>query len=239
MEEPRNAPSERDERRPSGDEPEPKIRVLLFDHPLCRAGVRAFLELEADIEVVGEAGSIGEALEQVRLLRPYVVVMEGLMEGHRLLDAIGPLKRDCPVTRVLVLTGYSTDDLALAALTAGADGFVAKQSARDELPEALRRVHRGEGCFSAPLVARLARTVERAEQRLAEDVSRRLSGRELEVLQLLSRGDANQKIAETLCVAPSTVAKHVTQILAKLGLSNRTEAALYALRRGITNPDDE
>ncbi|OIP01729.1 MAG: hypothetical protein AUJ96_17220 [Armatimonadetes bacterium CG2_30_66_41] len=215
------------------------MRVLLFDHPLCRAGVRAFLEREADIEVVGEAGSVDEALGQVRLQRPHVVVMEGLLDGRHILDAIGSLKQDCPVTRVLVLTGYSTDDLALAALTAGADGFVAKQSARDELPEAIRRVHRGEGCFSAPLVARLASTVERAERRLAEDVGRRLSGRELEVLQLLSRGDANQKIAETLCVAPSTVAKHVTQILAKLGLSNRTEAALYALRRGMAKPADQ
>ncbi|PIW20592.1 MAG: DNA-binding response regulator, partial [Armatimonadetes bacterium CG17_big_fil_post_rev_8_21_14_2_50_66_6] len=77
MEEPRNAPPERGEHRPSGDEPKPKIRVLLFDHPLCRAGVRAFLEREADIEVVGEAGSVDEALGQVRLQRPHVVVMEG------------------------------------------------------------------------------------------------------------------------------------------------------------------
>ena len=208
------------------------IRVLIADdQPVVRQGLRTFLELHDDIEVVGEAEDGERALEAVAALEPDVVLMDLVMPR---LDGIATIERLRTLgspARIIVLTSFLDEDKVLPAVRAGAAGYLLKDVEPAELVRAIRTVDGGEALLHPAVAARVLR-----ELAADDDRARRrdqLTPREREVLALLARGRANKAIAFELGVAEKTVKTHVGNILGKLGLSDRTQAALYAVREGI------
>lgn len=207
---------------------EPPIRLLLCDdHEMVRAGLRSFLDLQDDMEVVGEAGTAEEAIALVPRLAPDVVLMDLVLPGLSGVDAVRRLKVDHPELKVLVLTSFSGEDAVLPAVRAGASGYLLKDVKPAELAEALRTVHRG----GAPLDPQVAVTVMRSVTEPAADA---LTPREREVLSLIARGLSNRLIARELALSEKTVKAHVSAVLSKLGVADRTQAALWAVRQGLT-----
>lgn len=208
------------------------IRVVVVDdHPVVREGLRSFLGSRDGIEVVGEAGDVEEAVRTTRRERPDVVVLDLVLPGGGGIAALPRLRALDPAPRVLVLTSFGGDDQALAAVRAGAAGWLGKDVPPAELEAAIRTVHRG-GSVLDPAVA------DRVLGGLGADGTGgldRLTPREREVLALLGRGLSNQELARTLYVAEKTVKTHVSSILAKLHLSDRTQAALFAVRHGLVD----
>jgi NarL family two-component system response regulator LiaR len=217
------------------------IRVLVADdHPIVRKGIRALLATEPDIEVVGEARDGREAIVQAQRLRPDVVVMDLSMPTMGGVEAIRHIIARQPETRVLVLTYLAGNSQLFSALEAGALGYLLKDAALDELVQGIRRVYHGEPALH-PIATRrlLHRVFHSSGPPSAQDA---LTERELEVLQWIARGKSNREIAEQLTISETTVRGHVSNILAKLHLSSRTQAALYALREGLAalaSPEDE
>jgi NarL family two-component system response regulator LiaR len=211
------------------------IRVLLVDdHAVVREGLRVFLELQDGIEVVGEAGNGLEAVTAAERLRPDVILMDLVMPELDGVGAMRQLRERTPSTRVIVLTSFLDDERLLPALQAGAAGYLLKNVEPADLARAVRDAHRG-GAHIDPRVA--ARLVER----LAEDGTRtgeleRLTPREREVLELIGHGLSNKRIARELGIAEKTVKTHVGHVLEKLGVSDRTQAALLAVRSGLLRP---
>lgn len=203
--------------------PVTRLRVMLVDdHVIVRMGLSFALSNQSDMEVVAQAEDGIEALEFYRNTRPDVVILDLRMPKRNGIETIGVLRREFGAVRVLVLSNYSSGDEIAAALQAGASGFVSKDTPLAGLMEAVRKVHRGEQVVPAEIAGRLAARV-----------TSQLSHRELEVLALLGRGRSNKEIAADLNVVESTVKLHVTNILAKLGVSDRTQAVLAAVKRGI------
>jgi len=214
------------------------IRVLIADdHAVVRQGLRTFLELQDEIEVVGEAADGVEALELVERTEPDVALLDLVMPRLGGLEAIRRIREVAPATRVLVLTSFADDDTVLPAVRAGAAGYLLKDVQPPELVGAIRTVHAGEALL-APAVATML-----VEQLAAEDGDGgaeregHLTPREREVLALLARGRPNKVIARDLGVSERTVKTHVSNILAKLNLTDRTQAAVYAVRHGIVPKD--
>jgi NarL family two-component system response regulator LiaR len=212
------------------------ISVLVVDdHAVVRQGLRTFLELQDDIEVVGEAADGDAALAAVASLAPDVVLMDLVMPKLDGVSAIERLRDAAPGTRVIVLTSFLDEDKVLPAVRAGAAGYLLKDVQPAELVRAIRMADRGEALLHPAVAARVLRELAadgaRAERR---DL---LTARELEVLALIARGRANKAIAFDLGVAEKTVKTHVGNILGKLGLSDRTQAALYAVREGLAGGD--
>lgn len=206
---------------------EPPIRLLLCDdHEMVRAGLRSFLDLQDDMQVVGEAGTAEEAIALVPRLAPDVVLMDLVLPGLSGVDAVRRLKVDHPALKVLVLTSFSGEDAVLPAVRAGAAGYLLKDVKPAELAEALRTVHRG----GAPLDPQVAVTVMRSVTEPAVDP---LTPREREVLGLIARGLSNRLIARELALSEKTVKAHVSAVLSKLGVADRTQAALWAVRHGL------
>jgi NarL family two-component system response regulator LiaR len=208
------------------------IRVLIADdQPVVRQGLRTFLGLHDDIDVVGEAEDGERALEAVAALAPDVVLMDLVMPGLGGVAAIERLRALGSPARVIVLTSFLDEDKVLPAVRAGAAGYLLKDVEPAELVRAIRTVDGGEALLHPAVAARVLR-----ELAADDDRARRhelLTPREREVLALLARGRANKAIAFELGVAEKTVKTHVGNILGKLGLSDRTQAALYAVREGI------
>jgi DNA-binding NarL/FixJ family response regulator len=208
------------------------IRVLIADdQPVVRQGLRTFLELHDDIEVVGEAQDGERALEAVAALAPDVVLMDLVMPRLGGVAAIERLRDLGSAARVIVLTSFLDEDKVLPAVRAGAAGYLLKDVEPAELVRAIRTVDGGDALLHPAVAARVLR-----ELAADDDRARRhelLTPREREVLALLARGRANKAIAFELGVAEKTVKTHVGNILGKLGLSDRTQAALYAVREGI------
>jgi NarL family two-component system response regulator LiaR len=208
------------------------IRVLIADdQPVVRQGLRTFLELHDDIEVVGEAEDGERALEAVAALAPDVVLMDLVMPRLGGVAAIERLRDLGCAARVIVLTSFLDEDKVLPAVRAGAAGYLLKDVEPAELVRAIRTVDGGDALLHPAVAARVLR-----ELAADDDRARRhelLTPREREVLALLARGRANKAIAFELGVAEKTVKTHVGNILGKLGLSDRTQAALYAVREGI------
>ncbi len=215
------------------------IRVLLADdHALARSGVRAFLATEPEISVVSEARDGADAVAQAHALRPDVILMDLVMPGLNGIEATRQITASLPDTRILVLTSFAADDHVFPAIKAGALGYLLKDAGPEELVSAIRQVNRGEPSL-APFIARkvlLELSRPRKEQQpLTEDP---LTERELEVLRLVAQGCSNKEIAARLKVSELTARTHVSNILRKLHLASRTQAALFALQQGITSLDD-
>ncbi len=206
--------------------PDP-VRVLLADdHAVVREGLRTFLSLQDGVEVVGEAADGAAALREAKACRPDVVLMDLVMPGLGGVEAMRELRRRVPAARVVILTSYADDERILPALRAGAAGYLLKNVQPRELVRAIRAADAGEAIIDPSVAARLVEALAGEEAAPAPD----LTPREREVLQLVGRGLANKRIALELGISEKTVKNHVSRLLAKLGVSDRTQAALYAAR---------
>ncbi|MBL8965780.1 MAG: response regulator transcription factor [Spirochaetaceae bacterium] len=209
-----------------------RIRVLLADdHPVVRRGLADLLGETGDMQVVGEASNGDEAVAAARAARPDVILLDLVMPRKDGLSAIAELAEACPGARILVLTSFSDDEKVFAAIKAGALGYLLKDSSPDELLAAVRRVRDGEATLHPRIALKVMRELSRPLPAGGNDPDA-LSDREAEVLGLVARGMSNHEIAKTLDISPRTTGKHVSNILLKLHLANRTQAALYALRKG-------
>ena len=208
------------------------IRVLIADdHAIVRKGIRALLATEADIEVVGEAADGKEAVEKAERLHPDVILMDLVMPGMDGIEATRRITTRQPETRILVLTSFAEDEKVFPALKAGALGYLLKDAGPEELVRAIRQVYCGESSLHPAIARKVLQELSRPpEQPLTPEP---LTERELEVLRLIAKGKSNREIAEELVISEATVRTHVSNILGKLQLASRTQAALYALREGI------
>ena len=209
-----------------------KIRVLIADdHTIVRGGLRSLLEHSDDIEVIAEAVDGVDAVMKSRTLNPDVILIDIEMPRKNGIEAIAEIKQFNPQARVLVLTSFTEDDKVFAAIKAGALGYLLKDSSITLLLSAVRDVARGESALD-PLIARkLIRELHRPAALPPSDEP--LTEREVEVLVMVARGFSNQEIADMLVISERTVRTHVSNILSKLHLANRTQAALYALKEGL------
>ncbi len=206
------------------------IRVLIAeDHPVVRHGLRGFLETCADIEVVAEAEDGAQAVALARELVPDVILMDLLMPNVNGIDAIDQIMAFSPATRIVVLTSYTENEYLFSAMRAGALGYLLKDVEPAELVSAIRAAALGQAALHPAVAARLVQGLDHP----GDDTLADLSERELEVLRLIARGRSNKEIAEALTLAEGTVKSHVSNILSKLHLAHRTQAALYALRRKL------
>jgi NarL family two-component system response regulator LiaR len=213
------------------------IHILVVDdHPIVREGLRGLISGKPDMDLAGEARDGQEAVLQARALQPDVILMDLVMPGKSGLQAIQEIMGENPEARILVLTSFGEDDQVLSAVKAGALGYLLKDSSPKELLEAIRCVYRGESSLH-PAVARKLMLGYR-QDRKAETGTVALTEREVETLKLVARGLSNQEIAQQLHISEGTVRFHVTNILGKLELENRTQAALYALREGLVSLED-
>ena len=209
-----------------------RIRVLLVDdHAVVRQGLRAFLQLQPDIEVVGEAGGGGAAIGSAVATRPDIVLMDLVMPEGDGVDAIRALAGAAPQARVLVLSSFVDDARVFAAMQAGAAGYLLKDVEPDQLADAIREVHRGRPALHPDVAMRLVRRV--ADPSAGSALIEPLTGREREVLRLVVEGFANKQIARRLLITEKTVKTHVSNVLQKLGVEDRTQAAVLAIRQGL------
>ena len=212
------------------------IRILITDdHAVVREGLRTLIGTEPGMEVVGEAVDGLEALEMACTLRPDVTLLDMMMPRMDGLEAIKEIKRECPETRILVLTSFSEDDKVFPAIKAGALGYLLKNAAPERLLNAIRDVHQGKPSMSSDIAKKLINELQSASD--LPPTEEPLTEREMDVLRLVAQGLSNQEIAEALVIGVGTVRTHVSNILVKLHLANRTQAALYALRKGLAPLD--
>ncbi len=208
------------------------IRILIADdHAIVRKGIRALLATEADIEVVGEAADGKEAVEKAERLHPDVILMDLVMPGMDGIEATRRITTRQPETRILVLTSFAEDEKVFPALKAGALGYLLKDAGPEELVRAIRQVYCGESSLHPAIARKVLQELSRPPER--PPTPEPLTERELEVLRLIAKGKSNREIAEELVISEATVRTHVSNILGKLQLASRTQAALYALREGI------
>jgi NarL family two-component system response regulator LiaR len=205
--------------------------LIADDHTVVRHGLRTFLELQDDLEVVADVADGGAAVDAASEHDPDVVLMDLVMPGIGGVEAIRLIRERRPGTRVLVLTSFLDDEKLFPAVRAGAAGYLLKDVEPQELVRAIRTAHAGEALLHPAVAARLIE--ELSATRRDADAASGLTAREREVLELIGRGLANKLIALELGIAEKTVKTHVSSILAKLGVSDRTQAALYALRNGM------
>ena len=207
------------------------IRVLVADdHAVVREGLRTFLELQGDLEVVGEAADGEAAVRAAEQLRPDVILMDLVMPRLDGVGAMRELRRRLPASRVVVLTSFTDDERLLPAIRAGAAGYLLKDAAPQEVARAIRAAHAGAAVLEPSVAARLVEAIAQPPGRPPRDP---LTPREHEVLALLARGFSNKRIAGELGVAEKTVKTHVGHVMAKLGVTDRTQAAVLAVREGL------
>jgi two-component system, NarL family, response regulator LiaR len=213
---------------------ESRIRVLIADdHAIVRKGIRALLSEAGGFEVVAEVGDGREAVLRAEETHPDVILMDLLMPGMDGIEATRQITGRRPGARVLVLTSFVADSKVFPAIKAGASGYLLKDSTPEELVRAIRQVHRGEPSLHPTIARKLLQEVAHpAELQPAPEA---LTAREMEVLRLIAQGLSNQDIADRLVVSEPTVRAHVSRILGKLHLASRTQAALYAVREGLTD----
>jgi two-component system NarL family response regulator len=221
----------------NGDLP---IRVLIADdHELFRHGLEQAFATESDIELVAAATDGLSAAEQSVALAPDVVLMDLRMPVLDGVEAMVRIRNARPDVKVVILSGSDDEQDLFAAVRAGASGYLLKEVSIEDLADAVRAVHRGEGLVAPTMVSRLLQEFTSMSRRVAEDEEQRppkLTDRELEVLRLVARGMSNKEIASELVIAENTVKNHVRNILEKLHLRSRTEAAMYAVREKLVDP---
>ncbi|MFP4437819.1 MAG: response regulator [Chloroflexaceae bacterium] len=211
------------------------IRVLIVDdHAIARQGLRAVLRVLPDMELAGEARNGQEAIAAVKTLQPDVVLMDLVMPEMDGVTAITTLKQMLPNLPIIVLTTFSETDLVIGAVQGGADGYLLKDVEVEELAQAIRTVKSGQPYLHPEATRHLLQ----ATSRPLEQAPERLTKREQEVLTLLARGYTNRQIADSLTITEKTVSVHVSNLLNKLELTSRTQAALYATRVGLVVPED-
>jgi len=210
-----------------------KISLLITDdHALVRQGIRAFLELQPDLTVIGEADSGEAAVRMAAELAPDVALMDLVMPGIGGVEATRQVKQVSPHTQIIVLTSYHEDEYIFPALRAGALSYVLKDVGPDELAETVRRAARGESVLHPRVAARVVQEL-RGARRDTPNLFTDLSDRELEVLRLIADGLSNAEIAAKLVISEKTVKGHVSNILGKLHMMDRTQAAVYAWQQGL------
>lgn len=213
-----------------------KITLLITDdHLVVRQGLRAFLETQPDLEIVGEAASGEEAIALVQEHAPDVALMDLLMPGIGGIEATRQIKQISPRTQIIILTSFHEDSQILPAIQAGALSYLLKDVKPVELIAAIRKAARGEVVLHPFVAARLMQSLQTKPTTESGGVSTDLSKRELEVLRLIAEGITNAEIAERLFISQKTVKSHVSNILSKLHLADRTQAAVYAWRNGLAS----
>ena len=232
-------PLQPDEPERPGEVRGPVSVVLADDQALMRMGFRMVLEAEDDINVVGEASDGTAALAQAKALNPDIILMDVRMPGMNGIEATGLITRECPGTRVLILTTFDLDDYAFAGLRAGASGFLLKDTRPTELAEAIRTVASGEAVVSPRITQRMLEMFasslpsSTAPPRASDPRIDSLTPREKEILVLMSQGMSNAEIAERLIVSATTVKTHVGNVLAKLDVRDRVQAVVVAYETGL------
>jgi DNA-binding NarL/FixJ family response regulator len=207
------------------------IRILIADdHPIVREGLIAVLETQPDFAIAGEAASGAEAVERAAALRPDVILLDLELPELDGVVALRQIRADNPAARTIIFTAFDTDERILAAVQAGAQGYLLKGAPREELFQAIRVVHGGGSLLQPVVAARLLRQVSGAA---SAPLPEPLTDRELEVLRQLAKGRQNKEIATELWISERTVKFHVSAILAKLGVGNRTEAVSKAAQLGL------
>ena len=215
-----------------------RLRILICDdHAVVREGLRALIATEADMEVVGEANDGEKAVAAFRALNPDVTLLDMVMPRTDGLEAIRIIKGEYPQAKILVLTSFAEDDMVFPAIKSGALGYLLKDSSPDELIRAIRDVSRGEASLHPSIARRLI--MELSQPSTLPPTPEPLTEREVEVLKLVAKGYSNEEIADALVVSERTARGHVSSILSKLHLANRTQAALYALREGLASLDSD
>ena len=210
--------------------------LLVDDHEVVRRGIGALLATEDSISVVGEAADGEEAITKAAALEPDVIMMDLEMPGLGGIGAIESIVGSDPEAKILVLTSFAADDKVFPAIKAGASGYLLKDTGPEELVTAVQQVARGESSLNPTIARKLLREVSAPPA--GKQTADPLTERELEVLGLIAKGKSNQEIADELVISEATVRTHVSNILGKLHLASRTQAALYALREGLASLDD-
>ena len=211
-----------------------KQRILLVDdHEVVRLGLKSLLEHHPQFEVIGEAGTAREAIEQAEKLRPDIVLMDIRLPGASGIEACEEITKRFETTRVVMLTSYAEDEMLFSAIRAGASGYVLKQIGGDDLVRALESVGKGEAMLDPAVTQRVFQEVRRAVKEEEASAFVSLSQQEKHVLLLVSEGKTNREIAKSLFLGEGTVRNYVSSILSKLGVSNRAEAAAYAVEHSL------
>jgi two-component system, NarL family, response regulator LiaR len=215
-----------------------KITILLVDdHEVVRRGLKAYLDTQPDFKVVGEAGSGDEAVDSAKELLPDVMLMDLVMSGMGGVEATRKIKGITPRTQIIVLTSYYQDHYIFPALQAGAISYILKDVMMEDLADAIRRAAHGEAVMHPRIAERVIQEINGAKS-AAFNPFTELTGREMEVLRLIAKGMTNSEIAESLFISENTVKGHVSNILSKLQLADRTQAAVYAWEQGLINRVD-
>lgn len=210
------------------------LRILLVDdHEVVRLGVRALIERQPEMEVVGEASTVAEAVTQAQQLAPDVVVLDIRLPGGNGLEACKQIKADRPETRVIVLTSYPDDRVLFDAIASGADGYVLKRVGSDDLIRALERVGRGDSLLDPAVTERVFAKMREARQQERAHAFADLSAQDLQILARVAEGETNREIGAALQLSEKTVRNYVSIILGKLGVNSRAQAAAYAARHRI------
>ncbi len=212
-----------------------KIRILIVDdHPIMRDGICALLRLHDDIEIVGEASDGKESIKKAREFTPDVILMDLVMPGMNGLEAIHRLRKESPAAKVLVLTQYETRAYILAAIKAGAAGYIPKKALSSELLTAIRTVYMGDSYLYSSATKAL---MEDYQQRVEREPYDRLTAREREILKLVAAGRTSREISDMLHISLKTGLGHRAKIMEKLDIHNRTELIKYAMRKGLVSMD--
>jgi DNA-binding NarL/FixJ family response regulator len=229
----------------AGENPGKRIRLLIADdHAVVRSGTRELLEQQPDLSIVGEASDGEEAVRFTHELQPDVVVMDVRMPKLSGVEATRRIKAECPDVKVLVLTAHDDDEYVFALLQAGANGYLMKTAEIDEVVRAIRTVHAGQSTL-APAVAGKVVAQFTSGKSLPEVISNNqnqydgLTERELGILKLVGKGLSNKQIGKEIFISDRTVQAHLSNIFSKLGVSSRTEAVMYAVRKGWINTDQK
>ena len=212
--------------------------VLADDHAVVRRGLQALIELEADMDIVGMGSNGLEAIQQVQAHQPDVVLLDVQMPRKNGIEAIPEIKAVAPETRILMLTSFGDDDSVFAAIKAGAMGYLLKDSSPAELLQAIRNVYNGRSSLDPAIALKVIQEINKPAAKQQPRTIDPLTPREVEILRLVARGLTNMDIANQLVVSERTIRTHISNILGKLHLANRTQAALYALRQGLTTLDE-
>jgi two-component system, NarL family, response regulator DevR len=207
--------------------------VLVDDHEVVRVGLRTLIERQKDLQVVGEAGTAREAIEQVGRLAPDVVILDIRLPGRSGVEACSEIKSRWPDVRVIMLTSFPDDEVLFDAIAAGADGYVLKQVGSDELVSALQRVGRGESLLDPKLIQKVFEKIRSARKKERAEAFENLTSQEMQILGHISEGLTNSEIGLQLHLSEKTVRNYASELLRKLDLTSRAQAAAYAARHRI------